>query len=44
MSVKLTCQKHPRYTAKLGPKANCPECIALYMIAVQAQAARLKVN
>lgn len=44
MSVKLTCPKHPRYTAKLPPRASCPECIALYSLTLRATADRLKVN
>lgn len=30
MSVTLKCPKHPRYTAKLAPRANCNICEELW--------------
>jgi hypothetical protein len=44
MAVKLQCPKHPRYSAKINPKANCEHCIYLYSVAIAALAARIKVN
>lgn len=44
MSVKLTCPKHPRYNAKISPRANCDECLAIYTMALNAAALRIKVS
>ena len=27
---KIKCKKHPKYKAKKAPKADCPECWAMY--------------
>jgi hypothetical protein len=31
-SIEVSCKKHPRYTAKLKPRANCMECKSMYQI------------
>lgn len=44
MSLTIRCTKHPRYKAKLPPKASCDQCIELWQINWKALAARLETD
>jgi hypothetical protein len=32
MSDKFKCDKHPKYTGKREPRANCEKCLSFYFV------------
>lgn len=32
MSERITCEKHPRYTAQRKPRSKCRICWAIYLV------------
>jgi hypothetical protein len=44
MSLKVSCQKHPRYNGTNPPRASCTGCQAIFALRASALMARLKVG
>lgn len=41
--LKLKCQKHPRYTGMISPRASCQPCITIHHIRLMAEGGRVTI-